>query len=225
MTNLIELSVDIAMNNLGWVCFEAGLPRECGVIKPEVPKELLCLKGNKKLSKRQENVHLIKDLVTQFDDVVKRLGPALIVGEATPGGAKNASAAVKLNIAFTAVLSICLLRQIKYEWCTPDEVKKATIGNSQATKEQIMDWAIARYGGSKDVKEVNITRGKRAGAVDRHLTYRFLDELIPGGTFEHIADACGAYEAVKHKPPAKKGARGYTNKPRQRGKRKEQIYG
>lgn len=221
MANAIELSVDIAMNNLGWVGFEAGLPRECGVIKPEIPKELLCLKGSKKLPKRQENVLLIKDLVTQFDDVVKRLGPVLIVGEATPGGAKNAAAAIKLNVAFTAVLTVCLLRQVKYEWCTPDAVKKATIGNGQATKEQIMDWAIGRYGGSKDVKHVNITKGKRAGAVDRHLTYRFLDELIPGGTFEHIADACGAYEAVKHPRPARKGARGYVNKPRQCGKRKE----
>ena len=218
MSKAIELSIDIALRNLGWACFEGGAPTRCGVIKPEIPKELLCLKGRQKMSVRDQNVMLIGQLASAFDQVLMGLRPTLVVGEATPGGARDASAAVKMNMALSAVVTACILRGVKYRWCTPNEVKMATAGCSTASKEQIMDWAIRRYGGEKQVKEVLVRNGKRAGKVDHRLTYHFLGERFPGGTFEHIADACGAYEAVKLQVNGRPGVKGYHNKPRRLGK-------
>ena len=214
----LELSLDIAMNNLGWVFFDGGVPVRCGVIRPAIPKELLCLKGSKKLSVREQNVILVEQLVNELDSIIAGGRPVLVTGEATPGGAKDATAAVKMNMALTAAVAVCMLHHVPYRWCTPNEVKKATAGRSDAPKEHVMDWAIRRYGGLKEVKEVLIRKGVRAGKVDRRLMYEFLGEWLPGGVFEHIADACGAYEAVKLQVPGKTGTKGFHNKPRRLGK-------
>jgi len=215
------LSFDVAMKNLGWACLKGGCPVACGVIKPQVPKELLCLKGSKKLLVRQKNELLVKQMVEGVSELITHYRPDFITGEMTTGGAKSASAATQLNMAMAAVLSVCIMQEVNYRWCSPGDVKKITVGNSKASKEQIMDWAIDRYGGDKSVKEISIQKGKRAGKVDRRLTYEFLGNRLPAGTFEHIADACGAYEAVKKNMTTvkKPGAKGYRNKPKQCSKR------
>ncbi len=190
------LSVDIALNNLGWVVFEDGLPWACGVVQPLIPKEMRSRKGKNKLSKREENTILLRQLIDGFNCLLDNFHPVSIVGEAPHGGAKSADAAVKMNMALAVVMSVCLVRVIDYQWCSPNDVKRETIGDLKASKEQIMDWTIEKFGGEKDVKEISITKGKRAGKVDRRLTYSFLGKQIPGGMFEHIADAAGAYWAV-----------------------------
>lgn len=192
----IELSLDIAMNNLGWVRFIGGVPVACGVIQPEVPAELLALKGRRKLSVREKNVILVESLVAGLRSIIEVARPVLLVGEAPPGGGQNADAAMKLNMALTAVVAVCRMTGVAFDFCTPTDVKKAA-GVAGATKEQVMDWTIGHYGGKKIVKEFNISKGARAGSANRRLTYCFLNMNIPGGRFEHIADACAAYEAVK----------------------------
>ena len=218
MTNKIELSLDIAMNNLGWVCFENETPIQCGVIKAEVPADLRCLKGTQKLSVREEKTILIEKYIDGLCSVIDEYKPVRIVGEATPGGAKSASAAVALNVSFSTALTVCRLRGIKYSWCSPNNVKMASVGNLKATKEQIMDWAVEHSGGDlpsdKKIKLIKITKGKRAGSEDRRLTYCFLGQWIPGGSFEHIADACGAYEAIRRNLHIKRRPVKYVNKPK-----------
>jgi len=213
----IELSLDIAMGNLGWVCFKDSVPQACGVVSPSIPKDLASLKGKKKLSVREQNVILLEQLIDGFDRVLVRHHPALVVGEAPPGGAQDANAAVKLNMALAVVVTVCFVHGVPYQWCSPLDVKRATAGADTASKEQIMDWALDRFGGEKDVQEVLIKNGKCAGKVTRRLKYNFLGRWIPGGKFEHIADACGAYVAVKNQPTSRPGARGYRNKPRRLG--------
>jgi len=171
----LELSLDIAMANLGWVFFDAGVPTLCGVIRPRLdPKQ--------KLSVREQNVCLIECMASEFAALLRGKLPALVVGEAPTGGARNASAAIKMNMALAVVCSVCSTLGTPYHWCSPSDVKKVTVGPLTASKEEIMDWAIARYGGAK--------------RVTHRTSYQFLGTWHPAGRFEHIADACGAYEAT-----------------------------
>jgi len=185
----VELSLDIAMGNLGWVFFDGSVPILCGVVRPR-------LDPKKKMSVREQNVCLIEYMAKEVAVLLRENAPVLVVGEAPTGGARNASAAIKMNMALAVVCSVCSTLGVLYRWCSPSDVKRVTVGSLTASKEEIMDWAIARYGGAKRVVDVKIQKGRLAGQIAHRASYQFLGTWHPAGVFEHIADACGAYEAI-----------------------------
>lgn len=60
-----------------------------------------------------------------------------------------------------------------------------------------MDRVIEIYGGRKTVKTIPVIRGKRAGKESERVDYHFLGDVWPKGSFEHVADSCGAYLALQ----------------------------
>ena len=198
------LSLDIAFENLGWVCFEKNRPTSCDVIHPFLPND-----SKKTMSVREKNVLLMDSIIRQLNKVINDTQPNHIVGEAPTGGSKSVVAAKKMNMALALVTAICVMQEKPPIYCTPGDVKKiigkkpapGQKGQVEVSKDEIMDWAIDRYGGEKDIKTVQIKKGKRAGQSSNFVTYHFLDGTYPKTTFEHIADACAAYEAIlkKHK--------------------------
>jgi len=91
---------------------------------------------------------------------------AAIIGE-SPMGSQSAAASKSAGLAIGLVATSACLLDLPIEFCTPDSVKKAVTGRKDASKDDIMDRAIELYGGSKTVKAVPITKGRRAGKAKR----------------------------------------------------------
>jgi len=96
-----------------------------------------------------------------------------ILGELPTGGAQSMKAAVMMCMATSIVASVATLLKIPCEWTTPNEVKLAVCGYRSATKDEIMETIKGKFPES-------------AHLFPKAKTY-----------FEHIADAIGAYMALK----------------------------
>lgn len=183
------IALDVAFSNIGWTAYEDKRPVACGVIKTEKTKK-------KSVRVSDDNAHRCALASRQLKEIIERYGARGIIGE-LPGGSQSAKAAAQLGMATAIVSTVASLLELPAEWCTPDEVKQATVGKKNAGKAEIMDHVIGLYGGEKDEKRIQIKKGKRAGKESVLVNYTFLGETFPGGTFEHIADSCGAYLALQ----------------------------
>lgn len=97
-----------------------------------------------------------------------------IVGELPSGGALSAKAAVMMNMATAIVAAVATMLNLPCDWCTPNETKLAVCGYRSATKDEMMEEIRARF-------------PEASHLFPNAKTY-----------FEHIADALGAYEALKN---------------------------
>lgn len=183
------ISLDIAFKNIGWTVWDQKRPVAAGVIQTE--------KTDKKTTRVfDDNVHRCSVACTALKEIIDAHNVKGIIGE-MPTGSQNAAASKSAGLAIGLIAATACLLGLPGEWCTPDAVKKAVCGRKDAGKEAIMDRISELYGGEKTCKEIPITKGKRAGKVSELTTYSFLGECWPGGTFEHIADSCGAYLALQ----------------------------
>ena len=183
------ISLDIAFKNIGWTLWENKRPILAGVIQTE--------KTDKKGTRvADDNAYRCSVASRAIREIIAENNVRGIVGE-MPAGSQSAAAAKSAGLAIGVVATTASCLDIPTEWCTPDEVKKAVCGRKDAGKDAIMDRIIALYGGAKSVKAIGISKGKRAGKQTERVTYEFLGEKWPGGSFEHIADSCGAYLALQ----------------------------
>lgn len=181
------LALDVGFSNTGYTVWNNGAPVAAGL--------LTTAKSDKKTTRVADDYSWRSaHLAGQLKDVCRLHNIAGIVGELPSGGTKSARAAVQMGMANAAVSASAELLKIPVEWCTPAAVKKAMTGKKNASKQEMMDTAIWRYGGVVDVKQVKAPKTK-TGFQDR-TTYTFLGKKWPGGKFEHIADSIGAYRAL-----------------------------
>ena len=183
------ISLDIAFKNIGWTLWENKLPVMAGVIQTEKTK-------NKQALVCDDNAYRCSVAARMLQEIIQKHSVKAIIGE-SPMGSQSAAAAKSSGLAIGIVATTACLLDLPIEFCTPDSVKKAVTGRKDASKDDIMDRIIEIYGGSKTINTVHVMKGKRAGKESEYVDYSFLGGTWPKGTFEHIADSCGAYLALQ----------------------------
>jgi len=152
------------------------------------------VKSKKKLLRvADDDVQRIQHITRHLSKVIKDYKIKGVLGELPPAGVQNAKAAKGLGIALG--LSVALFEEfnLPVEWATPGEVKKA-IGKKNASKENMMSWAIQKQKGAITYNKVFIKKAKK-NRLDP--VYWLLDQKFTKNSFEHIADSIGVYEALK----------------------------
>ncbi len=185
------LCLDIAFDNIGWSVFEKGRPIDVGLIHADKS-------GKKTVRVADERADRCASMAGDLVEVIMKYKIQGVIGE-LPAGSQNAAAANLCGWASGLVVSTCSVLDIPSEWVSQGDVKNATIGRRDATKNEIMDKVSKFYGWRKESKTIAITKGKRAGKLTITQTFYCLDKKFSGGDFEHIADSCGVYWASKHR--------------------------
>ena len=113
-------------------------------------------------------------LAGRLVEIIGEFKVGAVVGELPSAGAQSAAALRSMGLATGVGAAVAEIFRLPVEWCTPMEGKLALTGKRNASKEQMMEAARRK----------------------------FSDTAFPSAksTFEHIADALGAYEALKHTP-------------------------
>jgi len=94
-----------------------------------------------------------------------------VVGEMPSGGAQSARAMAHMALATGCVAATFSILGLPVEWTTPNEVKIAVCGVRAASKDDIMT------------------------AIKKRFDFDFPKSKV---VFEHIADSCGAYLAMRN---------------------------
>jgi len=183
------IALDIAFKNIGWSIWHDKHPVKAGVIQTEKTK-------NKQTRVCDDNSYRCSFAARTLQEIIRDERVTAIIGE-SPMGSQSAAAAKSAGLAIGLIATTACLLNLPIEYCTPDSVKKAVCGRKDASKDDIMDRIIEVYGGKKFVKTIAVTKGKRAGKESERVDYAFLGGLWAKGTFEHIADSCGAYMSLK----------------------------
>ena len=171
------LACDAGFANFGWAVMEKGIVRNVGVIVTSK-----CKKKSVRVS--DDYATRSAKIASSLQDIILMYGVDGIIGELPSGGAQSAKAACMMSISTAIVSSVAAIYELPTEWCTPGDVKKAVAGRLSAPKHEIMDRIAESYGWKVEKK------GNR-------VTYFPCDQKYPKGTFEHVADAIGAYWALK----------------------------
>jgi Holliday junction resolvasome RuvABC endonuclease subunit len=185
------LCLDIAFDNIGWSAFQGGKPIDVGLIHAEKS-------GKKTVRVADERADRCASMTGDLLSVIMRHKVDGIIGE-LPTGSQNAAAANLCGWASGLVVSICRVLDLPAEWVSPNDVKMAVIGRRDASKMEIMDMVSNHYGWQKDVKIINIAKGKRAGKESVQNVFHCLGKKFPAGTFEHVADSIGVYWSSKNR--------------------------
>ena len=102
-------------------CDSGILLVECGVVRTSTDETLAVR---------------IREIYDKVTEIIVRHGPSVIVVEDVFLG-KNVQSALKLGHARGAILLAAALAEIPVAEYTPREIKKAVVGNGNATKEQV----------------------------------------------------------------------------------------
>lgn len=173
------ISLDISAMNLGYAVYSPyGELKSVGVLRPSKNKK------NKK-QKFLKDFIIAKELYAQLHEIVLNKKVAQLIGE-MPSGSQGYRAAKLQGIAIAVVASIIDSFNLKYYFCTPYDVKKAICKNRAATKHDMMDAVASLY----KLKVKKKQHGKRFNKE-----YFCCGQWYNMGTFEHIADAIGVFEA------------------------------
>ena len=126
MSSELILGIDpgTAITGYGVVAKEGGSAVslvECGVVRTS---------AGEPLSVR------IKEIFSEVGDLIDRFTPTVLVVEDVFQG-KNVKSALTLGHARGAILLAASLREIPIAEYTPREIKKAVVGNGNATKDQV----------------------------------------------------------------------------------------
>lgn len=185
------LSCDIAFSHLGWTVINGGKPEACGVIETEKTKRKNILVSNDYFNRSSK-------IATELEEVVNTYGVKGLLGELPSGGAKSSRAAIQMNMATGIIATFCKLKGLPAEFCTPNDVKRATVGRLDASKSEIMDFIIKRFPGKKTTKyhKCRVSKNFPKGRKPVY-TYHFCGQEFGVGNFEHIADSMGVYMHLK----------------------------
>ena len=201
------LALDVGFDNTGWAVM--GTDRDAG---KDIIVDVGCITTSKSPKKTKvrladENAMRGAQIASKLAQIVREWGCHCMIGEMPSGGAQSALSMRAMAAATTAVSATAAVLEIPAEWCSPTDVKLATFGLKSATKDEVMNAVVEKYDWWVDKKShyTTITRGKRKG--EKKLVVcktfhvpcsgEFKTRKIPGGTFEHIADAIGAYWAMR----------------------------
>jgi len=143
-------------------------------------------KSSKKLGVRvaDDTVRRCEEIARALQKIIDNTKVSLFAVETPSGGGKSASAVKAMALATGVVSTVIALNKKPAVWCTPTDVKKATIGTKTASKLAIMDYACEKFPTLRS--EYTHIKGASKGKLRND--------------FEHIADAIGVFEAVKEDP-------------------------
>ena len=184
------LALDIGYSNMGWVVHN-GKVVGAGVITTE--------KSQKKSARvADDNAYRSALLARGLTNLVRLYTIKGIVAELPSGGAQNAQAMAKMNMASAITAAVAEILGVPIEYYTPGDVKKSMTGYAGATKEMMMQEAVKRFGGTVTAKSVSCKKSKNfPDGVRQNSKYHLCGQEWPAGAFEHIADACGVIEAAR----------------------------
>ena len=173
------LSLDVGFSSTGYVVWENKKPVVCGVIKTEATTK-------KTTRVSDDNANRSMELASALNEIIKKHNVKGIVGELPHGGAQSARAIAHMALATGIVSAVAAVCNVPCEWCTPVENKKTLAGSKSASKVDMMNAAIDKCNGTK----------RSSG---RGVYYKLTEEdEFPASSFEHIADAVGAYYALEN---------------------------
>jgi Holliday junction resolvasome RuvABC endonuclease subunit len=173
------LVLDVAFAKLGWSIFADGAPIDCGVITTEKSKE--------KIGAADDRVRRCQIQAEALKTICEKYNVKGVLAE-LPGGAQDANAAIAFGLALGTLGAFLQFMALPIESATPHAVKKALAGKGNASKAEMMEAACEKFGGSW----VEVPHGKKT-----RLEYTFCGMTFGVGAFEHIADSCGVYEALR----------------------------
>jgi len=130
--------------------------------------------------KADDETRRIEFLVRGLRTLYEAYTPKLIVTEITKGEPKSKHAAATLAIAKTIIVASAALWDVPVVYVDQADVKKAMCGKKTATKTEMKNRAAELY---PDLREEYESTQSKDGWL---------------GTFEHVADAIGVFESVKH---------------------------
>lgn len=166
------LGIDPALRNTGLAIADYDiLTGELNVTKVEIA-QTEGGKDGKVVRKSSDDLSRARTLVAEINRVIAVHRPSLAVAE-VPGGCQNARGAFSNGVCcgFLACLSLPLIE------VSPMEVKLASVGVKTASKDQMIQWAVAKW--------------PNAGWFTRKLK----GEIVMTKDNEHVADACAAIAA------------------------------
>ena len=159
-------------------------------------------KASKKLLRTaDDDVQRISYITQELSKIIHHYGIKGILSELPPSGGQNASAVKGLAMAVALSTALFTELSIPVEWATPEEVKRALTGAKNASKEDMMKSACCLHDWKITEKKVYAKTTKRLLRTDN--IYHLLGKSMGKNQFEHIADAIGAFEALKHSNTAR----------------------
>jgi Holliday junction resolvasome RuvABC endonuclease subunit len=174
MSKLILAGLDPAMSNLGLARAEFDLLTGSWAI---THVKLVSTEGAKKaeakvVRKSSDDLRRAKELRAGLAEFMSWSGAGMAVGE-VPTGTQSARGSLGngMSIMLLAGLPVPLIE------VNPTEVKLASVGHKHAAKEEVIEWAVARW--------------PNAGWLTR--TVKGKVTLLAAN--EHLADACAAVAA------------------------------
>lgn len=165
MATIKIVAFDPALSNLGCARFNYDWNTEeltldaLKLVHTEPTKE-------KRVRKNSDDLERASIIRAGMNDWCK--GAALAIAE-IPGGAQDARAAMAFGIVI-GVLASCPLPLVQV---TPKEAKMASVGIPTATKDEMIEWATAKF------------------PHPDWLTRKLKGETVFTKNNEHLADACG----------------------------------
>ena len=182
------LSLDVGFRNCGWCIWSGGKLEDMGVIITEKSKKKTTRMADDYSYRSGQLARSLKDIIAEYN--IKG-----IVGELPSGGAQSAKAMAQMAMATAIVSSVASILNLPVEWCTPNDFKLAVYGQRSATKKQMMDTVIEKIGGERWSKKVKSKKSPKG--YNLQFTYIVNGYKWGAGMFEHIADAIGAYWALR----------------------------
>jgi len=183
------ISLDIGFSNTGWSIFNKGGLLDIGVIQTKKTEKRMVRVSD-------DNVRRCIEIANEIDKLKQKYGLQGVLGE-LPSGSQNARAANQFGLIIGTVGVAAHFLGLPAEWCSQQEVKKATTGNRFGGKDDVMTAICDMVGVTKTTKIVKITKGKRKGKETIKTTYHLMGKKFPESKFEHIADSIGVYMALK----------------------------
>ena len=166
------LGIDPALRNTGLAIADYDLKTgELNVTNVEIA-QTESGKDGKVVRKSSDDLSRARSIVKEINRAIFVYKPTLAMAE-VPGGCQNARGAFSNGVCcgFLACLSLPLIE------VSPMEVKLASVGVKNASKDQMIQWAVAKW--------------PNAGWFTRKLK----GQVVVTKDNEHVADACAAIAA------------------------------
>lgn len=183
------LCCDPGFSNYGCaVINEKGVPIRLGTLQTKPTKVKITRVSD-------DRAYRITQISTALAEIIKTNKIKGVLGEMPSSGAKSATAMRDMAVATAISVTVFTLFNLPVAWCTPADVKKAVVGKTTATKTEMMERICKLYRWEIQTKQIFTKEGKLKRTDN---IYMPLGKETPASKFEHVADALGAYEALKH---------------------------
>ena len=177
------LSLDLGFVNTGYVIVSArGLETYGTIITSKTT--------NKQGRVADDNLSRCVHIATELKRLAIGYDIDGIMGELPSGGTQSSSAAKAMSLVTGCVGACVALLDLPCEWCTPLQTKMALCGTKTASKQDMMEKAVEVMRGGSE-KKANGVQYWMPLVGDRKGPAMF------GSTFEHVADALGAFMALE----------------------------